>query len=237
MMMRFGSSTMIAGAMASAIGFYTLSLHVSAERAKADELRAQIASDLKDIRALEAELRTRARLPVLQKWNDEVLALSAPTSKQFADTVQLAAFAPNAPAAAAAAPHVQLAITTPEAAALPTPGVMKASYQAPALGDRMEVASMTLTSPSSQRRRGPAVEASANANEASGSVSPRLRGDDGNRVAAKQEPAAPVNLAEAKPKLPKAMAKPVLNDLDALTSAIDNAVATERGGFRKVAMQ
>lgn len=216
---------MIAGAMASAIGFYTLSLHVSAERAQADRLRARIASDLRDIRALEAELRTRARLPVLQKWNDDVLALSAPTSKQFAGSaVQLAAFAPNAPAAVPtvpAAPAMQLALASEEELAVQRPGIVKASYQVP-------TAQLASYQPGPIRTRPEPVEIKP----ARAEIKPVKVEAKSDKVEPKQ--AAPVKLAGVKPK---AASKSALDGLDSLASAIDSAAAAERGGFRKVSMQ
>src|SRR3546814_18705961 len=46
------------------------------------------------IRQLQSELGTRERLPQIEKWNAEVLALSAPKAGQYLDgAVELAAFA------------------------------------------------------------------------------------------------------------------------------------------------
>jgi hypothetical protein len=97
----FGSAALLAAAMVSAIGCYTISLKVSSERAEVDKLRAGIVADTGDIRTLQSELRTRARLPELQRWNDSVLALSPPTAHQFVrDSVMLASYAPSAAIAA-----------------------------------------------------------------------------------------------------------------------------------------
>ena len=129
MRMRFGSVGLIAGAMASAIICYTVSLRVAAERSGVAQMRRMIAADLKDIRALEAELRTRARLPQLQRWNDEVLAMSAPTSKQFANNaIALVSYAPKANAPSILpAPGVQLAVAIEPA--VNTPRVQAVSYE------------------------------------------------------------------------------------------------------------
>lgn len=124
---RFGSAGLIAGAMASALACYTVSLRVAAERSDVDRARRTIAADLKDIRALEAELRTRARLPQLQRWNDEVLAMSAPTSKQFANgALALAAYAPGATEPVSRTPNVQLAVASESA--VPPPRVQTVAY-------------------------------------------------------------------------------------------------------------
>ena len=93
-----GNGALISVAMLAALGCYTISLKVSSERAAVDKLRAQVVADAHDIRMLQSEVRTRARLPELQRWNDTVLALSPPKVGQFLrDGVQLASYAPGAP--------------------------------------------------------------------------------------------------------------------------------------------
>ncbi|TRW17149.1 hypothetical protein [Glacieibacterium frigidum] len=129
MIINFGSMASGVVALAMALGCYTVSLKVSGERKAVDDLRAAIARDQRGIRVLQAELATRARTPELQRWNDEVLALAAPTAGQFVrDPVQLASFAaPTAPVAAAAPkPDVSYALArVPTAPASP---VVKAAY-------------------------------------------------------------------------------------------------------------
>ncbi len=66
-----------------ALGFYLVSLQVAAERKKVDDVDRDIAKAERDIRSLETEFNTRANLAQLEKWNGEVLALSAPTADQF----------------------------------------------------------------------------------------------------------------------------------------------------------
>ena len=236
---RFGSTTMIAGAMASAIGFYTLSLHVSAERGEADRLRARIASDLKDIRALEAELRTRARLPVLQKWNDDVLAMAAPSAKQFVDSpVQLASFAPRSAAPAAVAePTVQLALATEEMA-VQKPMLVKASYQVPTTQLATYVAAPVhaLAEPAEAdtSKRDRSAAKAAEPKKAEAKVAKAEPKPESKPAKAENKPAAAVKLADAKPK---PAAKATLAGLDSLSDVIDSAAAAERGSFRKVAMR
>lgn len=214
MSFRLGSVSMMAATAVAILAFNTLSLHVSAERAKVDRLHAGIAADLRDIRALEAELRTRARLPVLQKWNDSVLAMSAPTAKQFADSVQLAAFAPGAPAE----PTVQLALASPETTVVQRPGIVKVAYEmASSAVPRDVVISYGATTIAKV--------------EPLKAAAPR-KATEPKKAEAK--PAEPVRLAEAKPK-PAAKAPAPSTDLDALMGAIDDAAAT--GGFQKVSMQ
>lgn len=91
---RLRSAALIAGAMSSALAFYMVSLRVSAERTAVEKLEGRIASNMMAIRQLQSELGTRERLPQLERWNADVLALSAPKAGQYLDgAVELAAFA------------------------------------------------------------------------------------------------------------------------------------------------
>lgn len=125
-----GSALMLFVTMAAAIGSYTVNLRVSGERAAVDDLRHRLVADARDIRNLEAELRTRARLPEMQRWNDSVLQMSAPAAGQFLRSpVQLASFG----GVTGAPPPVRYAVTGPAAVAAPAP-VQRAGYApAPAL--------------------------------------------------------------------------------------------------------
>lgn len=88
------SAVLVAAAMASAMGCYAISLRASSERAAIDAGRQRIVRDTADIRLLQAELRTRARLPELQRWNEQVLALASPRAEQLlANPVMLASYA------------------------------------------------------------------------------------------------------------------------------------------------
>lgn len=90
---RLRSMTLVAGATASALAFYMVTLRVSSERAAVQRLERRIAVDMSDIRNLQSELGTRSRLPQLERWNSEVLALSAPKSNQYLNgEVELATF-------------------------------------------------------------------------------------------------------------------------------------------------
>ena len=143
-----GNGAMVAFAMLAALGCYTISLKVSSERAAVSKMRAQVVADAHDIRMLQAELRTRSRLPELQRWNDSVLALSPPSAQQFVrDEVQLASYAPGSvrptapvqppvtPAPATAAPTqavpVPLLPVTPLAANPLAPGMKSINYAVP----------------------------------------------------------------------------------------------------------
>ena len=128
-----GSALMLFVTMAAAVGSYTVNLKVSAERSAVDDLRRQIVADGNDMRDLQAELRTRARLPEMQRWNDNVLMMAAPAAGQYLRSpVQLAGFAvqPDTAPDTAAEP-LQRAVTAPVPAAVPsiTAPVVRAAYR------------------------------------------------------------------------------------------------------------
>lgn len=124
-----GSALMLFVTMAAAIGSYTVNLRVSGERAEVEQLRKRLVADARAIRNLQAELRTRARLPEMQRWNDSVLQMSAPAATQYLQSpVQLASFG-AAPPAAAAQPDVRYALATPAPAAPITAPVQRAAYR------------------------------------------------------------------------------------------------------------
>lgn len=90
---RFRAIVLTTGVIASALAFYSVSLHVSTERSAVERLRRGNARLVGDIRQLRSELGTRARLPQLERWNASVLALAAPKAGQYLDgAVELAAF-------------------------------------------------------------------------------------------------------------------------------------------------
>jgi hypothetical protein len=124
-----GSALMLAVTMAAAIGSYTVNLRVSGERAEVERMRKRLVADARDIRNLQAELRTRARLPEMQRWNDSVLQMSAPAATQYLQSpVQLASFG-AAPEAAAPQPDVRYAVATPAPVAPITTPVQRAAYR------------------------------------------------------------------------------------------------------------
>jgi hypothetical protein len=124
-----GSALMLFVTMAAAIGSYTVNLRVSGERSEVERLRKRLVADARDIRNLQAELRTRARLPEMQRWNDSVLQMSAPAATQYLQSpVQLASFG-AVPQAAAPQPDVRYAVATPAPAAPITAPVQRAAYR------------------------------------------------------------------------------------------------------------
>ncbi len=134
------STVLIAAALASAIGCYTISLRVSSERVGIDGARDRIARDTADIRLLQAELRTRARLPELQRWNEQVLALAPPRAEQLlGNPVLLASYA--APAAVRA--PVELAAVVRDAP-VPVEPVRRVAFVAPRIGNDLSVDAATI---------------------------------------------------------------------------------------------
>jgi hypothetical protein len=140
----------VAALGAAALGCYMLSLRVASERHDLARLDAKIVATQQNIRSLQTEVGTRSRIPQLEDWNEEVLALAAPAAGQFvAANVSLARFdmrAPPQPAdpaeirlasadTAAPAPHqaapgpVQHAVAAPAPVAAPQAQVRRASLE------------------------------------------------------------------------------------------------------------
>jgi hypothetical protein len=122
---RFRPLGWAAGVATAATCLYLVSLQVAAERGKLEAVEHQIATAQRDMRQLQTELGTRASLRQLEKWNGDVLALSAPKAQQFlhSDT-QLASLGsgpiddatPNAPPAVMNASFEPAPAPTPIAA-------------------------------------------------------------------------------------------------------------------------
>lgn len=92
----------IIGTTAVVAGAQVVTTRAAAERRAVTRLNIRLVENTVRIRELEAEMRTRAGLPELQRWNDAVFQLSAPQGGQILQSpVQLAAFAaqPEAPPA------------------------------------------------------------------------------------------------------------------------------------------
>lgn len=120
-----GSTALISAALAAIVGCYTVSLHAANERAAIVASRERLARDTADIRLLRAELRTRSRLPELQRWNEQVLALAAPHAEQLmASPLLLAAYARPGGKAPAPAPVVAVVRDAPT----PEPLLRRASF-------------------------------------------------------------------------------------------------------------
>ncbi|MGF7151027.1 pyruvate/2-oxoglutarate dehydrogenase complex dihydrolipoamide acyltransferase (E2) component [Sphingomonas zeicaulis] len=74
----------------AAVSFYLVSLRVASERGALEKVEREIASTQHDIRQLQTELKTRASMRQLERWNGDVLALSAPGAGQYLEVAQLA---------------------------------------------------------------------------------------------------------------------------------------------------
>ena len=252
----FKSMALVGAALVSIMACYSVSLRVSAERAAVDSMRGKIAGDLQDIRTLQAELRTRARLPELQRWNEQVLALAPPKAEQFLNnSVMLASYetttAPAKPAVQLAA-IVRATVAAPMAA--PSP-IRQVSYMAPGpetgeVDEGVAAAPLAAVQPKTPAARETGVK------------------EVGVKEAAKAKPRAAVVVARAEPKhgepkvgpkadhrldrvevassAPPRRAAPAraaaVRSADlgldtAFAGAIDAAAAHERAGFQKVSMR
>lgn len=95
-----GTTIVVAGAQ-------VITTRAAAERRAVTKLNIELVENTVRVRELEAELRTRAGLPELQRWNDAVFQLAAPQGGQILRSpVQLASFA----ARPEAEPKVQFAV-------------------------------------------------------------------------------------------------------------------------------
>lgn len=80
---RFRGLGWFASCVGMVLGFYLVSIQVAAERNKLDALNGRIRTAERDVRALETEFDTRANMQQLERWNGDILALSAPVAAQF----------------------------------------------------------------------------------------------------------------------------------------------------------
>lgn len=105
-------ATAVAGA---ALGCYLISLRVASERAALQAVEAQIVGTQSDIRLLQTEIGTRARLAQLERWNVRVLSLSAPSAGQIlGDKFQLASLVRPEPKPHLEAPVVLATAPAPQ---------------------------------------------------------------------------------------------------------------------------
>jgi hypothetical protein len=87
----FHSVFMASAVAGAALGCYLISLRVASERAALEQVESRIVLAQRDIRLLQTEIGTRARLAQLERWNVRALSLSAPTADQIlGDKFQLA---------------------------------------------------------------------------------------------------------------------------------------------------
>jgi hypothetical protein len=116
---RFKTVSWSAGAAVAALGCYLVSLQVASERAQVTRTEHALIVGQQDIRSLQTELNTRSRLVQLERWNADVLALTAPKAHLFlAGEMQLASLSTSTPAPGADA--------TPDASGLQAAPAMAA---------------------------------------------------------------------------------------------------------------
>jgi hypothetical protein len=114
---RFRTVACVAGVAGAALSCYLVSLRVASERAQANRLDHQLVAVQQDMRRLATELGTRSRLVQLERWNADVLALTAPKAGQYlTGEMQLASLAVPGPDA--------IAPTSPAAQALQAPAAV-----------------------------------------------------------------------------------------------------------------
>ena len=149
---RFRTLGWVAIVAAAATLLYLISLQVAAERGKLEAVERQIAAAERDMRQLQTELGTRASMRQLEKWNGDVLALSAPKATQFArDGAQLVALnldnvgeSPNA-----APPMAMAASKAKPPAAMPQP--QNANYIKPAESTAPKLQTVAMIQPIAAR--------------------------------------------------------------------------------------
>jgi len=131
----FGSLAMVATCAGAALGCYLVSLRVASERAQLEDVETRIVLAQRDLRMVQTEIGTRARLSQLERWNAKVLALSAPAANQFlSGSFELARLAQPQRKVEFNAPVVLASAPAPETNKLPIgePGTDDASAPAPA---------------------------------------------------------------------------------------------------------
>lgn len=109
------------------LGCYMVSLSVANERNKLARVNQRIAQAERDLRALDTEFDTRANMVQLERWNGDVLALTAPTAAQYVrDEAQLAGLLQRP----GALPQVQAAALVVPAGVMPIPAANAAAVAA-----------------------------------------------------------------------------------------------------------
>jgi hypothetical protein len=173
---------------AAVLGCYMLNLRVAAERAELAKLDRQIVLTQQNIRALQTEVGTRSRIPQLEEWNNDVLALAAPVTGQYVQrNVSLARFDTRQPQLADQA-EVRLAsaetgttespVPAPAATPAPQRAVAAPPAAAPSAAVRPEVRRASLTT---------GTEAAAAPKPRGEAERPRRDVDRPVRIAAREE--------------------------------------------------
>ena len=153
---------LIAGTLVVAVTSYSLSLKVANERREMEKLSRMNISLESDLKALDAELRVRMRMPQLQRWNDSVLGLVPISATQYLDNpVRLTSYGKPL---ASELPQAQLAVRdvmpVPAAAAQPRLVSADEAPRAPAAPQIVPVVARAAPAPAAAIAR-PAPEAPA----------------------------------------------------------------------------
>ena len=139
----FGSLAMVATCAGAALGCYLVSLRVASERAQLEDVETRIVLAQRDLRVVQTEIGTRARLSQLERWNAKVLALSAPAANQFlSGSFELARLAQPQHKVEFNAPVVLASAPAPEAKKPPIGEPESDDAGAPAPADLLHQASL-----------------------------------------------------------------------------------------------
>ena len=167
---------------------YMLNLRVAAERAELAKLDRRIVATQQNIRALQTEVGTRSRIPQLEQWNEDVLALSAPVTGQYLQRdVSLARFDTRQPQLSDQAAEVRLA--SAETGAAPA-GEAPAATPAPQRAVAAPVTASPVAAGRPEVRRASllvAPEAPASAKPRDAAARPRREAEQLIRIAARDE--------------------------------------------------
>ncbi len=130
---RFRAVGWVAVVASAATGLYLISLQVAAERGKLEAVEVQIAQAQREVRQLQTEMGTRASMRQLERWNGDVLALSAPKASQFVQTgAQLVALDLSAPRGTPNAPPPMMAsVAVPKPVDVTVPPISSDPVQPP----------------------------------------------------------------------------------------------------------
>jgi type II secretory pathway pseudopilin PulG len=143
---RFKAVGWVAIVAIAATLLYLISLQVAVERGKLEAVEAQINAAQREVRQLQTEMGTRASMRQLERWNGEVLALSAPKATQFVSNgAQLVALdlssqrgAPNEP------PPIMASVAVPKPVDVTVPSIPDDPFVKP-------IAKTTTAKPAVQR--------------------------------------------------------------------------------------
>lgn len=130
-----GTMLMLAATLAVALVSYSMSMSVSAERTAVAKLERQNAALARELKSLEAEYRVRMRLPLLERWNRDVLGLRPIEAGQFLDSPLLLARYGEQPGDRLLAPSLAILrnapLADPVAAAKPALRIVAADQARP----------------------------------------------------------------------------------------------------------